>query len=70
MSLYTLMFIGTAPFGALLAGGIAQRAGAPAATTVCAVILLGSALWVSYRLRVIREREEAQAAAALPERMA
>jgi predicted MFS family arabinose efflux permease len=70
MSLYTLMFIGTAPLGALLAGGIAQRAGAPVATSVCAVILLGSALWVSYRLRVIRAREEAKAAAALPEGMA
>jgi len=70
MSLYTLMFIGTAPLGALLAGAIAQRAGAPAATSLCAVILLGSALWVSYRLRVIRAREEKAAAAALPERMA
>jgi MFS family permease len=70
MSLYTLMFIGTAPLGALLAGGIAQRVGAPVATSVCAVILLGSALWVSYRLRVIRAREEKAAAAALPERMA
>ena len=68
MSLYTLMFIGTAPIGALLAGGIAQHAGAPVATTLCAVILLGSALWVSYRLRVIREREAAEATTqALPE---
>jgi MFS family permease len=71
MSLYTLMFIGTAPIGALLAGGIAQRVGAPVATSVCAVILLGSALWVSYRLRVIRAREaEAAAAESFPERLA
>jgi len=70
MSLYTLMFIGTAPLGALMAGGIAQRAGAPAATSACAVILLGSAVWVAYRLRVIRAREAAEAAPALPERMA
>jgi predicted MFS family arabinose efflux permease len=70
MSLYTLMFIGTAPLGALLAGGIAQRAGAPVATSVCAVFLLGSALWVFYRLRVIRAREAEAAAEALPERMA
>jgi len=68
MSLYTLMFIGTAPIGALLAGGIAQRAGAPVATSLCALVLLGSAVWVSYRLRVIRAREAAQAATqALPE---
>jgi MFS family permease len=70
MSLYTFMFIGTAPLGSLLAGTIAQHAGAPAATSFCAVILLGSALWVSYRLRVIRAREEKAAAEALPERMA
>src|SRR5262249_42579181 len=36
MSLYTLFFIGTSPFGALLSGAIAQRFGAPAATSVCA----------------------------------
>lgn len=70
MSLYTLMFIGTAPLGALLAGTIAQRAGAPVATSVSGVILLASALWVSYRLRVIRAREEAEATAAMPEGMA
>ncbi|HEY2954241.1 MAG TPA: MFS transporter [Candidatus Eisenbacteria bacterium] len=70
MSLYTLMFVGTAPLGALLAGGIAQHAGAPAATTTCAAILLGSAVWVFYRLRVLRAREAAQAAAAVPEPMA
>jgi MFS family permease len=69
MSFYTLMFIGTAPLGSLLAGTIAQHAGAPVATSLCAVILLGSALWVSYRLRVIRAREEKAASGALPERM-
>jgi MFS family permease len=57
MSLYTLMFIGTAPFGALLSGWIAQRFGAPIATSLSAVILLVSALWVSYRLRRIATRE-------------
>ena len=70
MALYTLMFIGTAPLGALLAGWIAQHAGAPAATSTCAVILLGSALWVSYRLRVIRRREAETASHPIPERMA
>ena len=59
MSLYTLMFIGTSPFGALLAGGVAERFGAPVATSVCAVILLGGALWMSRRLRVIAAREHA-----------
>jgi predicted MFS family arabinose efflux permease len=63
MSLYTLMFVGTAPLGALLSGGVAQRFGAPIATSMCAIILLGGALWVSYRLRDIRAREAASAAA-------
>jgi predicted MFS family arabinose efflux permease len=57
MSLYTLMFVGTAPFGALLAGAVGQRFGAPAATSLCAALLLGGALWISRRLRVIAARE-------------
>jgi MFS family permease len=60
MSLYTFMFVGTAPLGALLAGGIAQRWGAPVATTVCAAILLGGATWVMGRLKVLAAREAAQ----------
>jgi MFS family permease len=60
MSLYTFMFIGTAPVGALMSGSIAQRWGAPWATSVCALILLGGALWVSYRLKVLAAREAAE----------
>jgi len=59
MSLYTFMFVGTAPIGALLAGGIAQRWGAPWANTLCAAVLLGGAVWVLYRLRVLAAREAA-----------
>jgi MFS family permease len=61
MSLYTLFFVGTAPFGALLAGSVAQRWGAPVATSVAAIVLLGGALWVSGRLRAIAAREAAAA---------
>ena len=57
MSLYTLFFVGTSPFGALLAGALAQRFEAPVATTVCALALLGGALWISRRLRTIAARE-------------
>ncbi|TMQ65328.1 MAG: MFS transporter [Candidatus Eisenbacteria bacterium] len=57
MSLYTLMFIGTAPLGSLAAGAIAQRFGAPVATSLSGIVLLGGALWVAYRLRVIAARE-------------
>ncbi len=57
MSLYTLMFVGTAPIGALVAGSIAEHFGAPVATSVSALVLLGGALWVVRRLRVLAARE-------------
>lgn len=63
MSFYTVMFIGTAPFGALASGAIAQRWGAPWATTVSAATLLGGTLWIAYRLRVIAAREASKRAA-------
>ena len=57
MSLYTLMFVGTAPIGALISGSIAQHWGAPVATTVSATVLLGGAIWMMRRLRVLAARE-------------
>lgn len=63
MSLYTFMFIGTAPLGAILSGGIAQRWGAPVATSASSAVLLGGAVWMGFRLRTLAARE---AAAALP----
>jgi predicted MFS family arabinose efflux permease len=57
MSLYTLMFVGTAPIGALISGAIAQRFGAPIATSISALVLLGGALWMFRRLRVLALRE-------------
>ena len=57
MSLYTLMFVGTAPIGALVSGSIAQRFGAPVATSVSTLVLLGGALWMLRRLRVLALRE-------------
>jgi MFS family permease len=59
MSLYTLMFLGTAPVGAIVSGWIAQQAGAPVATSFSALTLLGAALWVAWRLRVLAAREAA-----------
>jgi MFS family permease len=66
MSLYTLMFVGSAPFGALLCGAIAQRFGAPWATTFSAAVLFAGTMWVAYRLRVIAAREAAEQPAAPP----
>jgi MFS family permease len=67
MSLYTLMFIGTAPLGAITLGAIAQRWGAPAATSFSALVLLLGAVWVAYRLRVLAAREAAQVSEPAPE---
>lgn len=60
MSFYTLMLVGTAPLGAILSGSIAQWLGAPAATTLSAIVLAGSATWVFFRLRALAAREAAQ----------
>jgi len=64
MSLYTLFFIGTAPFGSLFAGAVAERWGAPIATSLCAIVVLGGAVWVSFRLREVAAREAAEREAA------
>jgi MFS family permease len=66
MSLYTFFFIGTAPLGALVSGTLAQRFGAPVATTFSGVVLLFGAIWVFYRLRVLAAREGAAAKAEPP----
>jgi MFS family permease len=60
MALYTLFFVGTSPIGSLFAGAVAQRWGAPVATSICALVLLGGAVWVSFRLREVAAREAAE----------
>jgi MFS family permease len=49
MSIYTLMFIGTMPFGALFAGWLAKYIGAPITMLICAVISLVTVLIVVFR---------------------
>jgi MFS family permease len=61
MSLYTLLFVGTAPLGALITGSLAQRWGAPVATSFNAIVLLAGALWMSHRIRVLSSREDSRA---------
>src|SRR5205823_1114703 len=54
MAFYSMAFQGMAPFGSLLAGGLAARAGAPATVLVSgAACLLGSG-WFAWRLPAIR----------------
>jgi MFS family permease len=57
MSLYTLMFIGTAPAGSFVLGAVAERFGAPAATMISGLTCVAGATWVFFRLRTLARRE-------------
>jgi MFS family permease len=65
MSLYTLMFIGTAPAGSFVLGAVAERFGAPVATMISGLTCAAGALWVFLRLRALA-RSEASATAPAP----
>ena len=54
MSFYTMSFLGTAPFGSLLAGWLSTRIGAPQTVFVSGVLCLATALWFSRELPAIR----------------
>jgi MFS family permease len=55
MSFYAMAFLGSAPFGSLLAGALAQRIGAPRTLAICAVLLLLAALRFALELPRLRE---------------
>jgi MFS family permease len=55
MSIYTLMFIGTMPFGSLFAGWLAKYIGAPDTILACALISLVTALVVAFRPGGLRD---------------
>jgi MFS family permease len=63
MSLYTLMFVGTAPLGSFVLGSIAQHAGAPTATRLSGTMCVLGAVWVFLRLHA-HARRDAEAAPA------
>lgn len=54
MSVYSMMFMGMAPFGALLGGAVADRLGAPITVIMGAVAALGGAAIFGIRLPKIR----------------
>jgi MFS family permease len=54
MSVYSMMFMGMAPFGAFFGGAVADRLGAPLAVIVGAVACLGGAAIFGFRLPAIR----------------
>jgi MFS family permease len=55
MSYYTVAFVGMAPFGSLLAGGLAHAIGAPRTVMVSGVACIAGSLWFWSRLKVIRK---------------
>ena len=55
MSFYTMAFIGTAPFGSLLAGGLAKIIGAPLTLTIGGVACLTGALLFARKLPELRK---------------
>jgi MFS family permease len=54
MSFYTMAFMGTAPFGSLLAGSMANRYGAPLTLMFGGVGCIAGALWFATSLRSLR----------------
>lgn len=56
MSLFIMAFIGTAPFGSLLAGGISQRIGAPNTLLICGIFCLVGSVWFYRQLPEIRKK--------------
>ena len=69
MSLYALMFMGTAPLGALASGAVAQRFGAPVSTTGSAAVMLLGAVWMAFRIRALSRLEGRVTEAAPSERL-
>lgn len=54
MSYYVMAFMGTAPFGSLLAGALAHRIGAPLTVTISGAFCVAGALWFSLELPRVR----------------
>ncbi len=64
MSIYTLMFIGTIPFGSLFAGWLAKYIGAPPTIVLCAAISLVTTLVLIFRPGGLRDMDVAPVAPA------
>jgi MFS family permease len=55
MSYYTMAFFGSAPFGSLLAGALADRIGAPHTVILTGLFCLAGSLWFTLELPAIRK---------------
>lgn len=56
MSFYSMAFMGMAPFGSLLAGGLAEKIGAPETLIIGGVLCIVGAAWFARYLPTIREQ--------------
>jgi MFS family permease len=54
MAMYSMMFMGMAPFGALIGGALADRLGAPVTVSIGAAACIGGAIWFGLYLPKIR----------------
>ena len=54
MAMYSMMFMGMAPFGAFFGGALADRIGAPVTVAMGAVACMCGALWFGAQLPKIR----------------
>ena len=55
MAVYSMMFMGMSPFGALLAGALAHRIGAPATVALGGCVCMAGSLALRGRLSTVRE---------------
>ncbi len=55
MSYYTMAFVGMAPFGSLLAGGLAHYLGAPHTVILTGAACVLGSVWFSFELPAVRE---------------
>lgn len=55
MSLYVMAFMGTAPFGSLIAGALSNEIGAPNTILLSGITCLFSALWFAKQLPTLRK---------------
>jgi MFS family permease len=55
MSYYTIAFVGMAPFGSLLAGGLANAIGAPWTVVISGASCILGAAWFTTRMKTVRK---------------
>ena len=56
MSYYTMAFVGMAPFGSLMAGGLAHKMGAPHTVMITGSVVILGAIWFTTRLPALRKQ--------------